>query len=453
MNSSFEFIPLVALFTTLIMGSISYFCYLKYKDQELSNLTEFWASLAVNEIIFYFLKDGGPQYLAFSMIGWLWSMRTFRLVLQDISGKRYWDRWEFGVLGVGLFLSLALGTYGYSFLLTTLPLSLAVGGLGLFIISKTYAEVPRKIISPLVQLTFSVMALLFIQRLAFPLWGINPTINVLILLGLGAGALSTYMERMSGRHKDELDRMITERKEKLISSSKYSELGMMSAGIAHEINNPLAVIQARTTQLLRVYKDPDRQQDLGDGLKQILYTSERIDRTIQGVREFVHQDEKTEFREIGLRDLVDDVMAFTGQRLKNHGVSVRFYGIDGFSVYGNKIQLEQIILNLLNNSFDAIEYLPDKWIELSAVENDEVLQIYFKDSGHGIPPEIVGKIMDPFFSTKEVGKGTGLGLALAKGIAEKHGGRLDYIDEGPHTTFMLELPRRDLNTEWEMAYH
>jgi len=453
MNSSFEFIPLIALFTTLIMGSISYFCYLKHKDQELSNLTEFWASLAVNEIIFYFLRDGGPQYLAFSMIGWLWSMRTFRLVLQDISGKRYWERWEFGVLGVGIFSSLALGSYGYSFLLSTLPLSVAVGGLGLFVTAKTYAEVPRNYLTPLVKVTFSFMALLFIERLAFPLWGINPILHALILLSLGASGLATYMEKISIRHKEELEAMVKERKEKLLSSSKYSELGMMSAGIAHEINNPLAVIQARTTQLLRVYKDPDRQQDLGDGLKQILYTSERIDRTIQGVREFVHQDERTEFREIELKDLVDDVMAFTGQRLKNHGVSVRFYGIDGYSIYGNKIQLEQILLNLLNNSFDAIEFLPDKWIELSAVESDEVLQIYFKDSGHGIPPEVAEKMMDPFFSTKEVGKGTGLGLALAKGIAEKHGGRLEYLDNGPHTTFLLELPRRDLNAEWGMAYH
>src|SRR5690606_26377299 len=154
-------------------------------------------------------------------------------------------------------------------------------------------------------------------------------------------------------------------------------------------------------------RNPDRQKDLADGLQQILYTSERINRTIQGVREFVHQDDKAPATEITLKTLFDDVLAFCGQRMKNHGVNLRFYGLENFSVVGNKIQLEQVILNLLNNSFDAIEFLPDKWIEVSCYQKGEKIQLYFKDSGHGIPPEIANRMMEPFFSTKNIGKGTG----------------------------------------------
>lgn len=242
----------------------------------------------------------------------------------------------------------------------------------------------------------------------------------------------------------------SEKNLKMIGSSKFSELGMMSAGIAHEINNPLAVIQARTTQLLRIYRDPGKQKEVADGLQQILYTSERINRTIQGVREFVHQDDKGPMCEIALKNLFDDVLAFCGQRMKNHGVNLRFYGIEDFSVMGNKIQLEQIVLNLLNNSFDAIEFLPDKWIEVSVKGNQEKIQLMFKDSGNGIPPEIADRMMEPFFSTKDVGKGTGLGLALARGIAEKHGGTLTYVSGGTHTTFMLELPRQVFDSKWEV---
>lgn len=260
------------------------------------------------------------------------------------------------------------------------------------------------------------------------------------------------LKKAQAAHQKELLRQAQQQTDKLFSHSKYSELGMMSAGIAHEINNPLAVIQARTSQLLRIYRQTDRQQDLADGLQQILYTSERINRTIQGIREFVHHDDKLPDTEVDLKMLVDDVLAFCGQRMKNHGVNLRFYNLADHTVLGNKIQLEQILLNLLNNAFDAIEFLPAKWIEISCEETDSKLQVLVKDSGTGIPVDIANRIMEPFYSTKDIGRGTGLGLALARGIAEKHGGTLDYRGEQPHTTFVLELPKPlGRSKTWEKA--
>lgn len=254
---------------------------------------------------------------------------------------------------------------------------------------------------------------------------------------------------MKRHFEEELSRRTKEQTEKLFSHSKYTELGMMSAGIAHEINNPLAVIQARTSQLLRIYREPDRQHDIGEGLQQILYTSERINRTIQGIREFIHHGDNLSDGEMEVKDIVDDVLAFCGQRMKNHGVSLRFYNLENKTVVGNKIQLEQILLNLLNNAFDAIEFLPDKWIEISLQEDDDKVELFIKDSGPGIPKDVAEHVMEPFFSTKDIGKGTGLGLALARGIAQKHGGDLHYV-EAPHTTFMLELPKPlARNRSWE----
>lgn len=257
------------------------------------------------------------------------------------------------------------------------------------------------------------------------------------------------IRRVHDQYREKLEGMTKDRDTKLFQQSKYSELGMMSAGIAHEINNPLAVIQARTTQLLRMYRDPSKQHELADGLQQILYTSERINRTVQGIREFIRQDDSLPDQEIPLKKIVDDVLAFCGQRMKNHGVNLRFYNIEQFKVIGNKVQIEQIFLNLLNNAFDAIEFLPDKWIEISAHDAGNRLQIYVKDSGAGIPPEIALKIMEPFYSTKDAGKGTGLGLALARGIAEKHGGNLAYVQKAQHTTFLLEFPKpRTIGESW-----
>jgi signal transduction histidine kinase len=130
-------------------------------------------------------------------------------------------------------------------------------------------------------------------------------------------------------------------------------------------------------------------------------------------------------------------------------VNLRFYNVEGHKVIGNKVQIEQIFLNLLNNAFDAIEFLPEKWIEISVHDANNKLQVYVKDSGHGIPPEIAAKIMEPFYSTKDSGKGTGLGLALASGIAEKHGGSLTYVPKANHTTFLVEFPKpRNLGEGW-----
>lgn len=241
----------------------------------------------------------------------------------------------------------------------------------------------------------------------------NTTLIVLLILSFATTVFSLFMiyrlkvklGQKDERHQDEMNRISQEQTTKLFSHSKYSELGMMSAGIAHEINNPLAVIQARATQLLRIYKQPDRYQDLADGLQQILYTSERINRTIQGIREFVHHNDNLPDTEVNVKELVEDVLAFCGQRMKNHGVNLRFYNIDNHRVFGNKVQLEQILLNLLNNSFDAIEYLSEKWIEISCKEDGDRLKILVKDSGPGIPSEIAERIMEPFFFNEGFGQG------------------------------------------------
>lgn len=275
------------------------------------------------------------------------------------------------------------------------------------------------------------------------------TVLSLGLLFLNVRNGRARVRRVHEMYREKIEGMTKDRDTKLFQQSKYSELGMMSAGIAHEINNPLAVIQARTTQLLRMYRDPSKQHELAEGLQQILYTSERINRTVQGIREFIRQDDSLPDQEIPLKKIVDDVLAFCGQRMKNHGVNLRFYNIEQFKVIGNKVQIEQIFLNLLNNAFDAIEFLPDKWIEISAHDAGNRLQIYVKDSGAGIPAEIAQKIMEPFYSTKDAGKGTGLGLALARGIAEKHGGNLAYVQKANHTTFLLEFPKpRTVGESW-----
>lgn len=458
MNTSVEFILFLSLFITLIMTLVTYISNRKLQKRELNHLTEFWASLFVNVSFYLLIREGEARLIGLSMLGWIWPLRATKLVFSDLAGANVMHRWQFYVMSIGAFLSLALSLYGESFTAMTLPFALCVGGLSLYSLYRTYSKLTPIQRTPLMFFTLGFFGLLFLERLSFPFWRMSPaqdygfTLTLLSILGISVVILAGIFHDQIIKQTLVTEDLMNDRNQKLLGQSKFSELGMMSAGIAHEINNPLAVIQARTTQLLRIYRDPERQKDLADGLQQILYTSERINRTIQGVREFVHQDEKGPMTEIALKDLFDDVLAFCGQRMKNHGINLRFYGLEKFSVVGNKIQLEQIVLNLLNNSFDAIEYLPDKWIEVSCHPHEERIRIYFKDSGSGIPEEISTRMMDPFFSTKDLGKGTGLGLALARGIAEKHRGSLQYLTDCSHTTFLLELPV-DLTQEWGNSLH
>lgn len=458
MKTSTGFILALFLFTTLIMMLVTFITGRKEQKKEFVHLTELWASLFVNGLAYLIFREGTPKFVALSMLGWIWPMKAIKDVFEDLTRSKIFDRWFYGAMGIGAFLSLSLAGYNFPLRIFSMPFAFILGGLGLFGVFQTFQKLGHLKHTPFLLSTQIFLGLLFIERLTFPFWRDSAypefgyTLGLLSILGLSSVLLAGLYEDQTVKQTLMTENLMQDRNQKLLGQSKYSELGMMSAGIAHEINNPLAVIQARTTQLLRIYRNPDKQKELADGLQQILYTSERINRTIQGVREFVHQDEQGPMTEVTLKDLFDDVLAFCGQRMKNHGVNLRFYGVDSFTVVGNKIQLEQIVLNLLNNSFDAIEFLPDKWIEVSCHPKGNNVQIFFKDSGRGIPTEIATRMMEPFFSTKDIGKGTGLGLALARGIAEKHRGSLQYLKDCSHTTFVLEVPM-DLTKDWGDALH
>lgn len=238
-------------------------------------------------------------------------------------------------------------------------------------------------------------------------------------------ALSREVKTVEGETDDEF-----------FNRSKFSELGLMSAGITHEISNPLSVIMGRCQQLR---KRKFSQEDLEKGLAQIQSNAERISKTIQSVREYIYRNEAQEDEFIALKEIVDNVLVFYGQRLKNHGIDLRMKNLEKIYISGHKGQYEQALLNLVSNAFDAVDKLPEKWIEISARKEGDKVQIFVEDSGGGIPTEVRERIFDPFFTTKK-GKGSGLGLSLVKGVANKHGGDFKYV-EAPHTTFMLELPK------------
>lgn len=235
--------------------------------------------------------------------------------------------------------------------------------------------------------------------------------------------------------------------------AKLSALGEMAGGIAHEINNPLAIIQGKVGQMLRMLeKEGLRPEWLKDELQKVVDTTKRISRIIDGLRSFSRSGEKDPFEPVSSKKIVTDTLAFCSEKFRTNGVELRFdEGVDVL-VHGRFVQLAQVLLNLVGNAYDAIHDLEDRWVEIRVEDKGSFVEIRVIDSGRGIPPEVAAKIMQPFFTTKEIGKGTGLGLSISKGIVEEHGGTLDLDLACENTCFVIRLPKfANQNSKLEKA--
>lgn len=235
---------------------------------------------------------------------------------------------------------------------------------------------------------------------------------------------------------------------KLLLSSKMASLGEMASGIAHEINNPLTIINGKAMklrmQLAQETVDPEKTRE---ALWKIEATTERIAKIIKGLRSFSRNAEQDPMEEVQLSKIIDDTLELCRERFKNHGIELRLDCSPDILVECRATQISQVLLNLLGNAHDAIEMLPERWVSVEVTENGNTVDISVRDSGTGIPEDIAQKIMDPFFTTKEVGKGTGLGLSISKGIAEAHKGSLFYDASSKNTHFVFELPARQILEE------
>lgn len=249
--------------------------------------------------------------------------------------------------------------------------------------------------------------------------------------------------------RKQAEAIVISQREKLVASAKMSSLGEMAGGIAHEINNPLTIIIGKTSLLKRRLEfdhnavDVDKlTHSISDELTNIQVTAKRIGSIIRGLRSFSRNAENDLMEKVEVSTLINETLEFSRERFKFHSIDlkVNMDKDEHIFVNGRAAQLLQVLVNLLNNAYDAVESLNDRWVELKVQRTDHNCKISITDSGEGIDPVVVEKIMMPFFTTKEVGKGTGLGLSISKGIIEDHKGKLYYDMTNANTCFVIELP-------------
>lgn len=239
------------------------------------------------------------------------------------------------------------------------------------------------------------------------------------------------------------EKKLAEQHLQIVASSKMSSLGEMASGIAHEINNPLAIIQSRADLLkLMIEQGTHEPEKLKEGLEKILKTTKRIARIIHALRAFSRNGEKDPFEICSLSQIIEDGLELSRERFRNHEIEIRLSLASDLQIECRAIQLTQVFVNLLNNAHDAVHGRPEAWVEVAIEKYEDLVVLTVTDSGPGIPRAVAERIMEPFYTTKEVGRGTGLGLSIARGIIEEHGGRLEYNPDHSHTQFAIFLPLR-----------
>lgn len=239
------------------------------------------------------------------------------------------------------------------------------------------------------------------------------------------------------------EKLVREQESKMIASAKMAALGEMSAGVAHEINNPLTVIQSRSFQLQQMAESGKLESaTIIQAAESISKTADRIARIIHSLRTFSRDGTNDPFDIVHIKRIIDETLEFCENRFYSHDIKIIMPAFNPrMEIECQQVQIEQVLLNLLNNSFDAIKNLPEKWILIDVVDRGSTLEIQVIDSGPGIPIEIADRMMEPFFTTKEVGHGTGLGLSISKGILEAHRGELVYDTNSANTKFIMRLPK------------
>jgi two-component system NtrC family sensor kinase len=236
---------------------------------------------------------------------------------------------------------------------------------------------------------------------------------------------------------------ITDRSElerRLVQADKLSSIGLLAAGVAHEVNTPLAVISTYAQMLTKQLQDDEQKSRMLDKIaRQTFRASEIVNSLLNFSRAAT-----TENTQLQINRVIQETLSLIEHQLGKSGVAVRL-NLDPSApaITGNSGKLQQVFLNLFLNARDAMENCApgEAILEITTHGNDSAVLIDVRDTGVGIAPEHLNRIYDPFFTTKGARKGTGLGLSVTYGILQEHGGTIEALprhERGAH--FHLELP-------------
>jgi signal transduction histidine kinase len=233
---------------------------------------------------------------------------------------------------------------------------------------------------------------------------------------------------------------IEKRQHLLSESHKLRAIGNLTAGIAHELNNPLNNI-ILTAEMLKESRKELSEEEYEDMVNDLVTQGERAHKIVNNLLDFARESEtKSEY--LYIDKLINETIQLAKNQIKLSKIKIETNINENLDpIYGDKNLLLQVFLNLIINAIDAMIDGGTLSINVSKEKRTNFISIHIHDTGCGIPDHILSSIFNPFFTTKPTSKGTGLGLSVSKGIIEKHGGNIEVeskVDRG--TTFTVRLP-------------
>lgn len=233
--------------------------------------------------------------------------------------------------------------------------------------------------------------------------------------------------------------------ETLVQSGKLAALGELAAGIAHELNQPLTAIMGFAHEASAVLKSKGPLEHVGNYLDEVVQGADKMEKIISHLRNFTRKSTE-DFQWLDVHGVIEESLVMLGKQLKSRGIEVeRKFDSSLPKIYGNPFQLEQVFINLATNARDAIEAKKERDGRISIATRSSAdgkfIEIVFADNGCGLAEGTKGKIFNPFFTTKEVGKGMGLGLSISYGILSRiNASILVESALGKGTEFTIKLP-------------
>lgn len=229
-----------------------------------------------------------------------------------------------------------------------------------------------------------------------------------------------------------------------VHASRLASLGEMAGGIAHEVNNPLAIIDLSLESFkithAKIYGPLDERAGaiLDRGQKAI----RRISAIVKGLKNFSRAGDHDPLENVAIGQVIDDTLGLCAEKMKAHAVDLRVKGDRALTLHCRPIEIAQVLVNLINNAYDVVRDLPpaERFIHIESRSEGARVRISVRNGGPLIPDAVAEKLFQPFFTTKPPGQGTGLGLSVSHAIAQKHEGDLYLVAGTPRTTFVLELP-------------